>query len=93
MDKAVALSWSPLKARQLAVCYASGEAEVWDLKQPKSPKLRLPTRGVLDLSWCTLDKNLLLTAHQGNKARLWNANGNSAALMTDFSFSDAGVCF
>jgi len=84
MDKAVALSWSPLKARQLAVCYASGEAEVWDLKQPKSPKLRLPTQNVLDLSWSTLDKNLLLTAHQGAIGRLWN--GNSAALMSEFEF-------
>jgi len=84
MDKAGAVSWSPLKARQLAVCYASGDAEVWDLKQPKSPKLRLPTQNVLDLSWSTLDKNLLLTAHTGAVGRLWN--GNSAALMTEFEF-------
>lgn len=68
IDKAQAISWNPKKARQLAVCYVKGEAEIWDLRQARSPKMYLRdehcghTRPISDLSWSTLDNNLLLTS-------------------------------
>ena len=57
MVESQCIQWNPGNSRQLAVCYANTTAEIWDLRQPMSPKFYLEnghSRSILDLSWSTL---------------------------------------
>lgn len=80
MDKIQSVSWNPGRKTQLAVSYSKGEAEIWDLRQPKAPKMYLRdaqrghTRSILDISWNKLDVNLLLTSGDDNLGNIWNGN-------------------
>eukprot|EP00487_Bulimina_marginata_P010924 TRINITY_DN6164_c0_g1_i1.p1 TRINITY_DN6164_c0_g1~~TRINITY_DN6164_c0_g1_i1.p1 ORF type:complete len:119 (+),score=3.71 TRINITY_DN6164_c0_g1_i1:153-509(+) len=89
----MSIQWNPNKARQLAVCYVKGETEIWDLKQPKSPKLYLRDdqyghkRPTLDLSWNCIDSNLLLTSGDDCIGNIWN--GNNGKLIHQISFDNS----
>ena len=92
MDRIQAVSWNPGRKTQLAVSYCKGEAEIWDLKQPKSPKMYLRdqarghTRSIWDISWNTLDANLLLTSGDDCLGNIWN--GNTGELIHQIEFGD-----
>ncbi|XP_060523111.1 protein transport protein Sec31A isoform X2 [Cylas formicarius] len=75
------VTWHPEVATQL--CLASEEdhspvIQVWDLRFATSPLKTLENhqRGVLAVSWCTDDADLLVSCGKDNRIICWNPNSN-----------------
>ncbi|KPJ08062.1 Protein transport protein Sec31A [Papilio machaon] len=73
------LAWHPAVATQL--CIASEDDQVpviqlWDLRLAASPLVTLEghDKGVLALSWCRQDPDLLLSAGKDGRLLAWNPN-------------------
>ena len=77
------VAWHPDVATQM--CIASDDdrspvIQVWDLRLASSPlrTLERHSRGVLGLSWCEKDSDLLLSCGKDNRIYCWNPNANVA---------------
>ncbi|XP_023021491.2 LOW QUALITY PROTEIN: COPII coat complex component secretory 31 [Leptinotarsa decemlineata] len=75
------VAWHPDVATQL--CLASEEdqspiIQLWDLRFATSPLKTLQDhrRGVLSLSWCSEDPDLLVSCGKDNRILCWNPNSN-----------------
>ena len=48
------LAWNPSYPRQFVVSYIDNNGEIWDLRQPKTPKFTFKSenaRTILDMTW------------------------------------------
>ncbi|KAI8797530.1 protein transport protein Sec31A isoform X1 [Biomphalaria glabrata] len=79
--KAKLIAWHPEVATQL--CLSSEDdhtpvIQVWDLRYATSPLkvLESHTKGVLSMSWCKRDPDLLLSSGKDNRILCWNPNSN-----------------
>ncbi|KAL1497928.1 hypothetical protein ABEB36_008808 [Hypothenemus hampei] len=77
------VAWHPEVATQL--CLASEEdhspvIQLWDLRFATSPLKTLENhqRGVLALSWCDQDSDLLISCGKDDRIICWNPNSNQA---------------
>ena len=77
------LAWNPDVHTQLLVACEDDERpviEVWDLRKAYAPIRELGTnkqghqRGVLSVSWCNEDSNLLVSTGKDNRTLIWNPN-------------------
>ncbi|TFK49239.1 hypothetical protein OE88DRAFT_1662672 [Heliocybe sulcata] len=71
------LAWQPDNATRLVTSSeddASPVVMVWDLRNTRAPEKILTghEKGVLSLSWCKQDPDLLLSAGKDNRALCWN---------------------
>ena len=76
-----AIAWHPDVATQM--CIASDDdkspvIQLWDLRLASSPLrvLERHTRGVLGVSWCDKDSDLLMSCGKDNRIYCWNPNSN-----------------
>ncbi|XP_073961492.1 COPII coat complex component secretory 31 [Choristoneura fumiferana] len=74
-----ALAWHPGVATQLCVASEDDQAPVvqlWDLRLAASPLATLEghQKGVMALSWCRQDPDLLLSAGKDGRVLCWNPN-------------------
>ncbi|RKP26201.1 WD40-repeat-containing domain protein, partial [Syncephalis pseudoplumigaleata] len=72
-----AVAWNPDGATQLVTASEDDGNPViltWDLRNARAPEkiLRGHSMGVLGLSWCRMDSNLLLSAGKDNRVLCWN---------------------
>jgi protein transport protein SEC31 len=77
-SRATGLAWNPLVSTQIVVTYANPNPEIWDLRKSMAPKLKLEGghhTGVLSVSWCPHDSQLLLTAGEDGRAVCWSPEG------------------
>ncbi|XP_059175772.1 protein transport protein Sec31A-like isoform X2 [Physella acuta] len=79
--KAKLIAWHPEIATQL--CLSSEDdhtpvIQVWDLRYATSPLKVLEShqKGVLSMSWCKRDPDLLLSCGRDNRILCWNPNSN-----------------
>lgn len=86
------LAWHPNVATQL--CIASEDDQVpviqlWDLRLAASPLVTLEGhhKGVMSVSWCKQDPDLLLSAGKDGRVLCWNPNDTKpgGALLTEVS--------
>lgn len=76
------IAWNPEVATQLAIACEDDHSpviELWDLRQAYEPlkELKGPeghAKGILALSWCPDDSNLLLSCGKDNRCIVWNPN-------------------
>lgn len=71
------IAWNPEVGTQLAVASQLDDApviELWDLRKAYTPmkELKAHTGGVLSLSWCPHDANLLLSSGKDGNCFIWN---------------------
>ncbi|KAJ6645343.1 Protein transport protein Sec31A, partial [Pseudolycoriella hygida] len=74
-----ALQWHPDIATQLWLASEDDQAPVvqlWDLRYATAPAktLQIHQRGVLGLTWCPKDINLMISCGKDNKIICWNPN-------------------
>ena len=72
-----AVAWDPVKTTRLITANPSDTDPhilVWDLRNANAPErvLRGHDGGVLSLSWCSQDNNLLLSCGKDNRTLCWN---------------------
>ncbi|KAI9591010.1 hypothetical protein BDF19DRAFT_456694 [Syncephalis fuscata] len=72
-----AVAWNPDGATQLVTASEDDGNPViltWDLRNARAPEkiLRGHSMGILGLSWCRMDSNLLLSAGKDNRVLCWN---------------------
>ena len=72
-----AVAWDPVKTTRLMTAIPSDSDPlilVWDLRNANAPErvLRGHDGGVLSLSWCQQDSNLLLSCGKDNRTICWN---------------------
>jgi len=71
------VTWNPDESTQfIASCDddSSPIIHLWDLRNARAPKMGLQghTKGVLSVSWCPKDSDLLLSAGKDNRTICWN---------------------
>lgn len=74
-----AIAWNPEQATQVAIASeddSSPTIELWDVRQTVAPVKELEghTKGILSISWCPHDSNLLLSCGRDNRTVIWNPN-------------------
>lgn len=81
INRCGSIAWHPDVATQM--CIASDDdkspvIQLWDLRLASSPLrvLERHSRGVLGLSWCSKDSDLLMSCGKDNKIFCWNPNSN-----------------
>ncbi|EFC36681.1 predicted protein [Naegleria gruberi] len=90
------LAWNPDIHTQLLVACEDDERpviEVWDLRKAYAPIRELGSaqqghqKGVLSVSWCREDSNLLVSSGKDNRSLIWNPNTGDllGELSTGFS--------
>lgn len=72
-----AVAWNPEGGFEVAVASQTDESpviEIWDMRKAYAPlrELKGHTAGILSLSWCIHDSNLLLSAGKDGKGYIWN---------------------
>ena len=72
-----AVAWDPVKATRLATAIPNDQDPlilVWDLRNANAPERMLKGHdgGVLSLSWCQQDSDLLLSCGKDNRTICWN---------------------
>ena len=72
-----AVAWDPMKATRLATAIPSDQDPlilIWDLRNANAPErvLKGHDGGVLSLSWCQQDSDLLLSCGKDNRTICWN---------------------
>lgn len=72
-----ALAWHPDQATRLVTASEDDESPIillWDLRNTRAPERILSghTKGVLSVSWCKQDADLLASCGKDNRALLWN---------------------
>jgi protein transport protein SEC31 len=80
---ASAIAWDPTKPTRLITAVPSEQEPlilVWDLRNSNAPEkiLREHSSGVLSLSWCPQDPDLLLSSGMDNRTILWNPQTGTA---------------
>ncbi|ETN43195.1 uncharacterized protein HMPREF1541_02354 [Cyphellophora europaea CBS 101466] len=80
---ASAIAWDPLKPTRLITAVPLQQDPiilVWDLRNSNAPEkvLRGHDSGVMSLSWCPQDPDLLLSSGQDNRTILWNPQTGTA---------------
>ncbi|KEF57861.1 uncharacterized protein A1O9_05782 [Exophiala aquamarina CBS 119918] len=80
---ASAVAWDPEKPTRLITAVPLDQEPVilvWDLRNSNAPEkiLRGHDSGVLSLSWCPQDNNLLLSCGKDNRTILWNPQTGQA---------------
>lgn len=78
-----AVQWHPDVATQLWLASEEDQAPVvqlWDLRYATAPAktLQIHQRGVLGLSWCPKDTDLMISCGKDNKILCWNPNTDVA---------------
>ncbi|TIB65666.1 hypothetical protein E3P78_00539 [Wallemia ichthyophaga] len=73
------VAWHPDNATRLVTASEDDTSPVimlWDLRNARAPEKILPghDKGVLSLSWCRQDPDLLLSSGKDNKTLAWNPN-------------------
>lgn len=73
------VKWHPEVATQMCLASeddASPVIQLWDLRYATSPLkvIQGHQRGILGMSWCTQDPELLLSCGKDSKILCWNAN-------------------
>lgn len=76
------VAWHPEVATQLCLASEEDQAPViqlWDLRFATSPLKTLQNhqRGILSMSWCSEDADLLVSCGKDNRILCWNPNSNS----------------
>ncbi|KAL0871531.1 hypothetical protein ABMA27_005244 [Loxostege sticticalis] len=76
------LAWHPAVATQLCIASEDDQAPViqlWDLRLAASPLLTLENhqKGVMTVSWCKQDSDLLLSAGKDGRILCWNPNNTA----------------
>ncbi|ESO03422.1 hypothetical protein HELRODRAFT_112302 [Helobdella robusta] len=74
--------WHPDVATQLCIASEDDHSpviQVWDLRSASSPIkiLENHTRGILSMSWCVKDADLLLSCAKDNRILCWNPNSEA----------------
>ena len=72
-----AVAWDPVKATRLATAIPNDQDPlilVWDLRNANAPERMLKGHdgGVLSISWCQQDSDLLLSCGKDNRTICWN---------------------
>ncbi|XP_055317143.1 protein transport protein Sec31A isoform X2 [Sitodiplosis mosellana] len=75
-----ALQWHPTIATQLWLASEDDQApfvQLWDLRYATAPAktLKIHDRGILGLTWCLKDTDLMVSCGKDNKILCWNPNG------------------
>ena len=75
------VAWHPEVATQMCIASEDDKSpviQIWDLRLASSPLrvLERHTRGVLGISWCERDSDLLLSCGKDNQIYCWNPNSN-----------------
>ncbi|XP_060863802.1 protein transport protein Sec31A [Metopolophium dirhodum] len=77
-----AMSWNPKVATQ--VCIASEDdqnpvIQLWDLRYASSPVKNLMghQKGILSMSWCSEDPDLLISCGKDNRILIWNPSSEN----------------
>lgn len=98
------VQWNPDVATQLWMASEDDQAPViqlWDLRYATAPSktLQMHSRGVLGMSWCPRDHDLMISCGKDNKILCWNAqsedqNGEvlSEIASTSQWYSDISWC-
>jgi len=73
------IAWNPENPTQLVVGVEDDSTpviELWDLKRGYEPvkELKGHSKGVLSLSWCPDDSNLLISSGKDSQVLIWNPN-------------------
>ncbi|KAL0485209.1 COPII adaptor coat protein SEC31 [Acrasis kona] len=73
------VAWNPEEATQLVLACEDDNrpvVELWDLRNAYEPVKTFEghTRGVLSVSWCPDDSNLLISAGRDHRSIIWNPN-------------------
>ncbi|KAG4093393.1 WD40 repeat-like protein [Neocallimastix lanati (nom. inval.)] len=71
------VTWNPDESTQFIVSSDDDSSPIihlWDLRNARAPKMGLQghTKGVLSVSWCPKDSELLLSAGKDNRTICWN---------------------
>lgn len=74
-----ALQWNPEVATQMWIGSDEDSApsvQLWDLRYATAPakSINIHQRGVLGLTWCTKDSDLMVSSGKDNKILCWNPN-------------------
>lgn len=82
--KARSIAWHPNVATQLIMASdddATPFVQLWDLRYATAPLKTLEghERGILGMSWCHKDPDLLITTGKDNKTLVWNPNSTDKA--------------
>lgn len=77
------VQWHPDVATQLWLASEDDQSPViqlWDLRYATAPSktLQIHSRGVLGMTWCPVDSELMVSCAKDNKILCWNANSEDA---------------
>nr|XP_026696652.1 protein transport protein Sec31A isoform X3 [Ciona intestinalis] len=91
------VSWHPDVATQLVLSSEDDHlpvVQLWDLRFATSPMkvLEKHSKGVLSVSWCKQDSDLLLTCGKDNHIYCWNPNGSPPEILCELE-TGAQWCF
>lgn len=98
------VQWHPDVATQLWLASEDDQSPViqlWDLRYATAPSktLQIHSRGVLGMTWCPADPELMITCGKDNKILCWNANSEdsqgeilSEIALTSQWYSDISWC-
>lgn len=92
-----AVQWHPDVATQLWLASEEDQAPVvqlWDLRYATAPAktLQIHQRGVLGLSWCPKDTDLMISCGKDNKILCWNPNTEVAVSVVPVMIGCVRVC-
>lgn len=78
-----AVAWDPAQSTKLATAIPDDNNPlilIWDLRNSNAPErtLKAHEQGVLSLSWCKQDPDLLLSCGKDNRTICWNAQTGAA---------------
>lgn len=98
------VQWHPDVATQLWLASEDDQSPViqlWDLRYATSPSktLQIHSRGVLGMTWCPTDSEMMISCAKDNKILCWNANSEdpngevlSEIASTNQWYSDIAWC-